>query len=78
MTGGGVTAGIDFALALVGKLLGDDTAALLQLLMEYNPAPPYDTGHPDVAPEQLVIAARGFIESMAPEVFELARRGQTV
>ncbi|HZZ46554.1 MAG TPA: DJ-1/PfpI family protein [Pseudonocardia sp.] len=78
MTGGGVTAGIDFALALIGKLLGDDTAALLQLLMEYNPAPPYNTGHPDVAPEQLVLTARGFIESMAPEVFALARRGQTV
>lgn len=76
MTGGGVTAGIDFALALVGVLLGDETASLVQLLMEYNPAPPYRTGHPDTAPQQLVDTARGFVESMAPEVFALAAKNQ--
>ena len=78
MTGGGVTAGIDFALVLVGVLLGDESASLLQLLMEYNPAPPYRTGHPDTAPEQLVGTARGFVQWMAPEVFALASSRQTV
>jgi cyclohexyl-isocyanide hydratase len=76
MTGGGVTAGIDFSFALIGLLAGDETASLVQLLCEYNPAPPYNTGHPDVAPQQLVDVARGFVHSMAPELF--ARVTQTV
>jgi transcriptional regulator GlxA family with amidase domain len=69
ITGGGVTAGIDFALSLIGILLGDETASLIQLLMEYNPAPPYNCGHPDVAPPELVAAARALCESMSPEMF---------
>ncbi len=75
MTGGGVTAGIDFSFALIGLLAGDETASLIQLLCEYNPAPPYNTGHPDVAPAPLVATARGFVQSMAPELF--ARVTQT-
>jgi transcriptional regulator GlxA family with amidase domain len=74
MTGGGVTAGIDFSFALIGILAGDETASLIQLLCEYNPAPPYNTGHPDTAPEQLVATARGFVESMAPELFARTSR----
>jgi cyclohexyl-isocyanide hydratase len=69
ITGGGVTAGIDFALSLIGILIDDQTAAFVQLILEYNPAPPYDTGHPDKAPAELVAAARGICEQMAPEVF---------
>jgi transcriptional regulator GlxA family with amidase domain len=78
LTGGGVTAGIDFALTLVGVLLGDETAQLIQLLMEYNPAPPYNCGHPDTAPEQLVTTARHLIESMTPQLFTNARLEQNI
>ncbi len=55
VTGGGVTAGIDFGLTLIGKIWGDDLAKLIQLGQEYNPAPPYDAGSPDRVPE---VAAR--------------------
>jgi len=54
MTGGGVTAGIDFALTLLAELRGEMVAKMTQLAMEYNPAPPFDTGHPDKAGPELV------------------------
>jgi transcriptional regulator GlxA family with amidase domain len=69
ITGGGVTAGIDFALSLIGILIDDQTAQLIQLLMEYNPAPPYRVGHPDIAPAELVANGRALCRAMAPEVF---------
>ncbi len=53
ITGGGVTAGIDFALTLVAELRGADTAQLIQLLLEYSPEPPFDAGLPEVAPSQV-------------------------
>jgi len=49
ITGGGITAGIDFGLLLASKLGGENTAKMLQLLMEYNPAPPFATGSPEQA-----------------------------
>lgn len=49
VTGGGVTAGIDFALTLVAQIAGEPVARTLQLALEYDPAPPYSSGHPDTA-----------------------------
>ena len=49
VTGGGVTAGIDFGLVLLAKLRGDDAAKLTQLAMEYDPEPPFQTGNPKAA-----------------------------
>tara|TARA_B100000678_G_scaffold284338_1_gene285781 strand:- start:271 stop:951 length:681 start_codon:yes stop_codon:yes gene_type:complete len=46
VTGGGVTAGIDFALALMAELRGPDHARLVQLALEYDPHPPFDAGSP--------------------------------
>ncbi|MGU7772333.1 DJ-1/PfpI family protein [Burkholderia sp. MR1-5-21] len=54
ITGGGVTAGIDFALTIAAELAGDDEAQAIQLGLEYAPAPPFDSGSPDTAPEQIV------------------------
>ena len=51
ITGGGVTAGIDFALFVAGELFGDAVAQSIQLAVEYDPAPPYSSGSPRVAPE---------------------------
>jgi cyclohexyl-isocyanide hydratase len=48
-TGGGVTAGIDFALTVAAELAGDEMARSIQLSIEYDPAPPFP-GHPDHAP----------------------------
>lgn len=54
MTGGGVTAGIDFALTLVAELAGRAVAEAIQLNLEYAPAPPFDAGGPDTAPPAVV------------------------
>ena len=54
ITGGGVTAGIDFALTLAGIFKGVEMAMVYQLLIEYAPAPPFDAGTPASAPKELV------------------------
>lgn len=58
ITGGGVTAGIDFALTVAARLAGDDVAKAIQLSIEYNPAPPFASGHPDVADPAIVAKVR--------------------
>lgn len=58
VTGGGVTAGIDFALTLTSLLTDRATAQAIQLMLEYNPAPPFNAGSPDTAPEQIVAVLR--------------------
>jgi cyclohexyl-isocyanide hydratase len=50
ITGGGVTAGIDFGLSVIAEIAGETTAKRIQLGIEYDPAPPFDSGHPDKAP----------------------------
>jgi cyclohexyl-isocyanide hydratase len=54
VTGGGVTAGIDFGLRLVADISGEETARAVQLAIEYNPQPPFDCGHPRLAEPALV------------------------
>src|SRR5262249_34700433 len=51
LTAGGVTSGIDFGLSIAAELAGYGTAQAIQLGIEYDPAPPFDAGHPDRAPE---------------------------
>jgi len=58
ITGGGVTAGIDFALTVVSTLVDRKTAEAIQLGIEYNPAPPFNAGSPDTAPEDTVARVR--------------------
>lgn len=57
-TGGGITAGIDFALTLAEELVGADKAQLIQLQLEYAPAPPFDAGSPETAPSAVIEEAR--------------------
>jgi len=52
-TAAGVSAGIDLALALVGRLAGDEVAQAIQLGIEYDPQPPYDAGAPSKAPAEI-------------------------
>jgi cyclohexyl-isocyanide hydratase len=54
VTGGGVTAGIDFALTLVSIMIDRATAEAMQLGIEYNPAPPFNAGSPDSAPPEIL------------------------
>jgi cyclohexyl-isocyanide hydratase len=58
VTGGGVTAGIDFALTLVSMLVDRTTAEAIQLRLEYNPAPPFNAGSPDTAPAEVLAILR--------------------
>jgi cyclohexyl-isocyanide hydratase len=54
ITGGGVTAGIDFGLYLAAELADRRTAERIQLQLEYNPEPPFQAGHPDIAHPEVV------------------------
>src|SRR5580693_2286569 len=54
VTGGGVTAGIDFALTLVSLMIDRQAAEMVQLRLEYNPAPPFNAGSPDTAPGEVL------------------------
>jgi cyclohexyl-isocyanide hydratase len=58
VTGGGVTAGIDFALTLVAAMIGPPTARRVQLAIEYAPAPPFDSGRPENASSEDLEAVR--------------------
>jgi len=57
VTGGGVTAGIDFALTLVAEIAGPEVAQAIQLGIEYAPAPPFDAGSPESAPPEVLARA---------------------
>lgn len=61
ITGGGVTAGIDFGLVILAKLRGDDAAKLTQLAMEYDPEPPFQAGSPKTAGPAIVEQAMSFM-----------------
>jgi cyclohexyl-isocyanide hydratase len=67
ITGGGVTAGIDFALTLVAELAGAETAQAIQLQIEYAPAPPFDAGVPETAPPAILARVRERLEAMAAQ-----------
>ena len=58
ITGGGVTAGIDFGLTVAAELAGRHVAELIQLTLEYDPAPPFNAGSPKTAPAKVVADAR--------------------
>jgi putative intracellular protease/amidase len=58
ITGGGVTAGIEFALSVVAELAGPETAQAIQLQIEYAPAPPFDAGRPETASPAILARVR--------------------
>ena len=67
ITGGGVTAGIDFALTVVAELFGAEVAQAIQLSIEYDPAPPFGAGRPEKAPPRVLGLVRERIAKMYPE-----------
>jgi transcriptional regulator GlxA family with amidase domain len=60
-TAAGVSAGIDLALTLVGRMHGDAVAQAIQLGIEYDPQPPYDAGAPSKAPDDIRELVTGII-----------------
>jgi cyclohexyl-isocyanide hydratase len=63
LTGGGVTAGIDFALTLVAELAGQTAAEAIQLNLEYKPAPPFNAGTPETASPEVLTMVRARLET---------------
>jgi len=66
VTGGGVTAGIDFALTVAAEIAGRPTAEAIQLMLEYAPAPPFDAGDPRTAPPEVLEAVSGRVAQWLP------------
>lgn len=58
MTGGGITAGIDFGIAVAGHWAGEGAGRSIELIMEYAPQPPYGTGRPELADPDTLAAVR--------------------
>jgi cyclohexyl-isocyanide hydratase len=58
ITAGGVTAGIDFGLRILAEIAGRSFAEKAQLELEYDPAPPFDSGHPRRASPETIAAVR--------------------
>ena len=67
ITGGGVTAGIDFALVVAAEIGGDELAQALQLALEYAPEPPFAAGRPETTPAEIVALVRA---RLAPQIAE--------
>jgi cyclohexyl-isocyanide hydratase len=72
ITGGGVTAGIDFGLVLLAKLRGDDAAKVTQLAMEYDPQPPFHAGSPKGAGEAMTHKMRASLEPLNRQTRQVA------
>ncbi|RYE03202.1 MAG: DJ-1/PfpI family protein [Sphingomonadales bacterium] len=66
VSGGGVTAGIDFALALVAAIAGEEHAKFVQLSLEYDPAPPFDSGSPERTDAATLAKYQAMVEKHAP------------
>jgi cyclohexyl-isocyanide hydratase len=76
ITGGGVTAGVDFGLTVIAELKGRDAAEFTQLALEYCPRPPFNAGHPSTARQEIIdmiSGARGIMGEMTPQSVDIAR-----
>ena len=65
-TGGGMTAGLDFGIAMIGSILGEPTGRTLELLFEYAPQPPFGTGRPELADPNTLAAATKTLKELMP------------
>lgn len=77
ITAGGVTSGIDFGLSIVAEIAGETVAQAIQLGIEYDPKPPFDSGHPDRAPDTVQRAVFPRYESARAAFRESLARPQT-
>ena len=71
-TGGGVTAGIDFGLTILAELRGEMVARSTQLVMEYDPAPPFQSGSPASAGPELTEAVSGMMSELTVRGLHIA------
>lgn len=66
-SGGGVTSGIDFGLALAAKIRGEEYAKFIQLSLEYDPAPPFDAGSPEKVSSEILNEYQNMVKRVAPD-----------
>lgn len=79
ISGGGVTAGIDFGLTVLATLKGQDAAELTQLAMKYDPKPPFNAGHPHTARAEIVemiSGAKGIMGEISSVAVNIAKTRQ--
>jgi len=74
ITGGGVTAGIDFGLVVAREIFGHAVAEEIQLLLEYDPHPPFHSGSRDTAPQEIVERVTAARDRIQTERLAIARR----
>ena len=74
VTGAGVTSGIDFALQLAAILEGETVAREIQLQIEYDPAPPFNSGSPKTATPEMLQAVRSRLAALNQQRREVAQR----
>ncbi len=74
ITGGGVTAGIDFGLVVASELFGQETAKMIQLLLQYDPQPPFNTGTPEQADHELVKQVKAIGQDLIHSSFQVSQK----
>ena len=74
ITGGGITAGLDFALTIISEVIGEPAAHAMQLVFEYRPEPPFNSGGPETAPPPVVDAVKGMISEIAGDLQAFAQK----
>lgn len=77
ITAGGITAGIDFALRLAGRLRGEEYAQALELTLEYDPQPPYRSGTPETAPPNVLTMMKKMYEPLAAQARAVAKQDRS-
>ena len=73
ITGGGVTAGIDFGLTVIATINGQKAAEITQLALEYDPQPPFTAGHPRTCKPDIIASVEALMAHMIPSSVELAK-----
>jgi cyclohexyl-isocyanide hydratase len=73
ITGGGVTAGVDFGLTVIAAIKGQEAAEFTQLALEYCPQPPFNSGHPRTAKPEIIAAVQRLMGEVTPQSVEIAK-----
>jgi cyclohexyl-isocyanide hydratase len=77
ITGGGVTSGIDFAFRVIAEIWGEAQAKTIQLALEYDPAPPFTSGSPKTAPQDVLARAQTFLKPLIEKRCVITQRAAT-
>lgn len=72
ISGGGVTAGVDFGLKVIAEINGQRAAEITQLALEYDPQPPFNAGHPRTAKPEVIASVEAMMAHMIPPGVALA------